>query len=156
MPIIIYGSRGIFSDLDSGEFDCPHCQNHAAYRLRQVRRFFTLFFLPLFPVSSGVRFVECGRCGSQFQEAVLDYRFQEVEDGRRALEDEIRWQKALIQLHEGRSLQEVRDNLLRPDEDPAEIEAKLTELCEGRPWRCECGLRYHPNATRCETCGKER
>lgn len=45
MPIIIYGSRGVFSNISEGDFDCPHCQNRASYRLRQVRRFFTLFFI---------------------------------------------------------------------------------------------------------------
>lgn len=148
MPIIIYGSRGVFSELSNGDFDCPHCQNHSSYRLRQIRRFFTLFFIPIFPVSSATRFVECDHCGSQFAESVLDYRPRSVEDNALLL-------AAINQLTEGSSLETVRDKLAEQGNDPGEIEALLVELCEREPWRCDCGLRYHPSVTRCARCGKE-
>ena len=148
MPIIIYGSRGIFSELSDGDFDCPHCQNHSSYRLRQIRRYFTLFFLPVFPISSATRFVECVHCGSQFNEGVLDYRPASAEDDLLVL-------AASSQLKEGNSIEEVRDKLAKQGDDPGEIEALLVELCERQPWRCDCGLRYHPSVTRCGHCGKE-
>jgi hypothetical protein len=148
MPIIIYGSRGVISDLSEGDFDCPHCQNHADYKLKQLRRFFTLFFIPFFPISSGVRFVECDHCGSQFQEAVLDYRPPSLQDNLTLL-------AAASQLRDGLSVEEVRDKLVEAGEDREEMESLLVKLCEGRPWRCDCGRRYHPDITRCGQCGKE-
>lgn len=148
MPIIIYGSRGITSELSGGDFDCPHCQNHSSYRLKQVRRFFTLFFIPIFPISSGIRFVECDHCGSQFEEAVLDYRPPSPED-------DLTFLAAASQLRDGRSIEEVRDKMVEAGKDREEIESLLVKLCEGKPWRCDCGLRYHPDIPRCGKCGKE-
>lgn len=148
MPIIIYGSRGVVSELSDGDFDCPHCQNQASYRLKRVRRYFTLFFIPVFPINSGIHFVECDHCGSQFEEAVLDYRPPSPQDDQILL-------AAAGQLRDGHSVEEVRDKLVEAGEDREEIESLLVKLCEGKPWRCDCGVRYHPDITRCGKCGKE-
>jgi hypothetical protein len=149
MPIIIYGSRGVYSELSSGDFSCPHCRRGASYRLRQIRRYFTLFFLPIFPIGSGVRFVECDDCGSQFNEEVLDYRQAPADD------DEALLRAAMDQLKEGQSLEAVRDQLAKQDFDPGQAEAFLVKQCERSPRRCDRGLRYHPSVTRCADCGKE-
>jgi Zn finger protein HypA/HybF involved in hydrogenase expression len=148
MPIIIYGWRGLTSNLSEGDFDCPHCQNHSSYRLRQVRRFFTLFWIPIFPISSAVRYVECDHCSSQFREEVLDYRSPSPQDDTIIL-------ASARQLRDGLSVEEIRDKLSEEGEDRREMEALLVKLCEGQPWRCDCGLRYHPDVTRCGRCGKE-
>jgi transcription elongation factor Elf1 len=148
MPIIIYGSRGVTSELSSGDFHCPHCGNPSEYKLKQIRRFFTLFFIPIFPISSGVRFVECGHCGSQFEEAVLDYE-PPSEEAQNFVREADRC------LKDGMSLEATRDQLAAEGHDPGRMEALLMELCNGHQWRCDCGLRYHPSVTRCAKCGKE-
>jgi hypothetical protein len=149
MPIIIYGTRGQTADVSSGEFDCPHCRNHTSYRLREVTRYFTLFFLPIFPTGSGQRFVECDHCGSQFKEAVLDYCPATPK------EDELFLLAAVRQLRDGLSIEELRDKFIEAGENGEQMESLLVKMCEDNPWRCDCGLRFHPGVTRCHRCGKE-
>src|SRR5438105_2443720 len=71
MPIIIWGSRGLTSTLDSGQFYCPGCDDRRDYHLRQVREFFTLYFIPLIPMGGARRYVECATCGGTYKEEVL-------------------------------------------------------------------------------------
>lgn len=66
--IILFGSRTILSN-ESGEpvrTVCPRCGQEADLLPRSYRNWFTLFFLPLFPISGKTRFTECGNCGGQF------------------------------------------------------------------------------------------
>src|SRR5258707_12629593 len=46
MPFIIWGSRGITSELSCGEIFCPQCDAQEEYTLKQVRPYFTLYFIP--------------------------------------------------------------------------------------------------------------
>ena len=41
--------------------------------LKQVRRYFTLYFIPIIPLDVAGRFVECQSCGGSFAEEVLSY-----------------------------------------------------------------------------------
>jgi hypothetical protein len=50
---------------------CPKCGLYGA-RLKRLDQYFSVFFLPLFPVKKGTPFLECQRCGivsQEFQEA---------------------------------------------------------------------------------------
>lgn len=72
--IIIYGTRGIKSTKERGQFHCPQCETQRDYRLRSVRRFFTLYFIPLIPLDKQGEFVECNSCKGSYLPAVLNYR----------------------------------------------------------------------------------
>jgi len=41
--------------------------------LKQVRNFFTLYFIPLIPLNVSGRYVECSSCGGTFAEEALNY-----------------------------------------------------------------------------------
>jgi uncharacterized tellurite resistance protein B-like protein len=71
--LIIWGSRGVTSTLKSGQFHCPKCQGKRLYEHKRVRRFFTLYFIPLFPIKDLGEFVECQTCDQTYKEEVLDY-----------------------------------------------------------------------------------
>jgi hypothetical protein len=164
MPIIFYGSRGIVSHLASGEFFCPHCGTRGRYQLKQVRRFFTLYFIPLFPIGGGMRFVECDQCGSQFQEGVLHYEpppetqpqlpedYDRLVDGRRVGDTERLLRAAQEELLGGTSLGKVQSKLVELGYDSARAEAILQEMCGGEPRKCVCGRRYHPQVLQCSEC----
>lgn len=68
--LIIYGFRGVTTTAARGQFHCPRC-GPASYRHQIVRRFFTLYFIPLIPLRKAGEYVECGTCKSTFQPAVL-------------------------------------------------------------------------------------
>ncbi len=71
--MIIYGSRGITSVVETGQFNCPQCESPREFRLKQVRNFFTLYFIPLIPLDVAGRFLECGSCRGTFDEKIRSY-----------------------------------------------------------------------------------
>lgn len=71
--VIIFGVRGRLHTTSSGSFFCPRCNADRQYRLRGARRWFTLFFIPIFPVT-GVKnvHVHCETCDGNFADSVLN------------------------------------------------------------------------------------
>ena len=72
MFFIIFGTRGITSTQETGQFHCPSC-GPMTYRLKSVRRFFTLYFIPCIPLDSLGQYVEYEQCQVTFNENVLSY-----------------------------------------------------------------------------------
>ncbi|MBD8061380.1 zinc-ribbon domain-containing protein [Oceanitalea stevensii] len=62
--MIIFGLKGYADLVATLTMLCPRCHNPAAHRLHKLRRKFSLFFVPLFVVST--RYVmDCTFCGLQ-------------------------------------------------------------------------------------------
>ncbi|MGI5207994.1 hypothetical protein ACQEU6_41300 [Spirillospora sp. CA-108201] len=71
--MIIFGWRVVFFTLTRGTFHCPGCGGDRDYRRRQGRNFFTLFFIPVIPLTkAGGEFVECDTCKGRWNPGVLD------------------------------------------------------------------------------------
>jgi hypothetical protein len=60
--MLIYGWRSSVQELATATYLCGHCQNPSAHALRRAVTKFTLFFIPLFPISSKY-FTVCTFCG---------------------------------------------------------------------------------------------
>jgi len=71
--MIIFGTKGITSIQKQGTFHCPACGAGANYTQKEVRRYFTLFFIPLIPLHKAGEYVECQRCGGSFKPEVLTW-----------------------------------------------------------------------------------
>jgi len=71
--MIIFGTRGVKSTLQEGEFMCPQCATTKPYKLKKVTKFFTLYFIPLIPLERLGEYVECQSCKGTFVPRVLDY-----------------------------------------------------------------------------------
>ena len=71
--MIIFGTRGITYSAGSGDFVCPACQSEMPYSHKRVRRFFTLYFIPLIPLDLHGEYVECQQCRGTYELEVLDY-----------------------------------------------------------------------------------
>jgi len=71
--MIIFGTRGVTSTKETGPFNCPICGDQRAYSRKSVRRFFTLYFIPLIPLDEVGQYVECLTCKQQFKDEVLAY-----------------------------------------------------------------------------------
>jgi len=71
--MIIFGTRGITTTPDRGQFHCPSCESAQDYLLKRVRRFFTLYFIPLIPLNKLGEYVECSHCKDTYNIDVLDY-----------------------------------------------------------------------------------
>ncbi|MBL25310.1 MAG: hypothetical protein CMM48_15610 [Rhodospirillaceae bacterium] len=70
---IIFGTRGVTSTPDRGSFHCPQCGLQCSYALKSVRRFFTLYFIPLIPLDKLSEYVECDSCKGTFNSGVLSF-----------------------------------------------------------------------------------
>jgi len=62
--IFIFGTKGYVTVLGLVTFVCGNCGNPAAQRIEKWVTKFTLFFIPLFPVSTKY-VVQCAMCGVQ-------------------------------------------------------------------------------------------
>jgi hypothetical protein len=70
--MIIWGTRGREKTVDYGSFHCPNCRCSSPYEQRRVSTYFTLYFIPLFPISSHGEYVQCGQCSGAYDVAILD------------------------------------------------------------------------------------
>ncbi len=69
--LLIFGITVIFRTIGQGIFHCPRCGGDRQYRLRSGRRFFTLFFLPVIPLTRVGEHVQCTTCRTRFATDVL-------------------------------------------------------------------------------------
>lgn len=68
--MIIWGTTGRSSRLESGTFHCPRCGNDKPFDIVGVHRWFTLYFIPVIPLGEAGRYLECKNCSATFDEAV--------------------------------------------------------------------------------------
>ena len=71
--MIVIGTMGIPFTRGKGTFYCPRCRTDVAYRERHVRRFLTLYFIPLVPLDKMEEYVECGQCKNRFPREALSH-----------------------------------------------------------------------------------
>lgn len=71
--MIIFGTRGIKSTTASGVFNCPRCQQQTNFKQKRVRRFFTLYFIPIIPLNRLGEYVECVNCQGTYDNEILTY-----------------------------------------------------------------------------------
>ncbi|MFZ5879129.1 MAG: zinc-ribbon domain-containing protein [Chloroflexota bacterium] len=69
--MIIYGYRHKEIEQNTGVFQCPSCGEQRAYKRMKIARYFTLFFIPLFPLGTKGEFVECQVCRRKYQPDIL-------------------------------------------------------------------------------------
>ena len=72
IAFIIFGTRGVKSTKEEGQFHCPQCNSSQHYRHRSVRRFFTLYFIPLIPLDKLGEYVECSSCRNTYIKRILE------------------------------------------------------------------------------------
>ena len=72
---ILFGSKDRAVETDSGQFHCPNCNLKEEYGKKYVQDWFTLFFIPIFPISGKKNdHIECKKCESIYHLDVIDYK----------------------------------------------------------------------------------
>jgi uncharacterized tellurite resistance protein B-like protein len=69
--LIIFGIRVICRSIGQGTFHCQRCGGDRGYRHRVGRRWFTMFFIPIFPLNKVSEHVQCAVCGTRYRMDVL-------------------------------------------------------------------------------------
>jgi tellurite resistance protein len=90
LGLIIFGTRGVTYGSEGGQFFCPDCEGKQQYLHKRVRRFFTLYFIPLIPLDLLGEYVECQSCTSTYQTSILSFDPQKNADA-----EEAEFQKAM-------------------------------------------------------------
>src|SRR5258708_17465744 len=69
--LIIWGIRVFFRTTGQGVFHCPRCGGDRRYRRRGGRRFLTLFFIPVIPLTRAGEHVQCTTCRARYHVGAL-------------------------------------------------------------------------------------
>ena len=56
------------------EFFCPQCGPGSTFKWRRIRRFFTLYFIPLIPLDKLGEYIECQGCNGTYDIQVLELK----------------------------------------------------------------------------------
>lgn len=71
--MLIWGTTRLKSAVGSGIFNCPNCESESPYTKKKATEFFTLYFIPVFPIASRGHVIECDVCRGSFAEQILNY-----------------------------------------------------------------------------------
>jgi hypothetical protein len=69
--LLIWGFRTFYRTIGQGVFHCRRCGGDREYRHRSGRRFFTLFFIPVIPLTKSSEHVQCTACRTRYHLDVL-------------------------------------------------------------------------------------
>jgi len=69
--LILWGLRVIYRTLGGGVFFCRRCGGDREYRQRAGRRYITVFFIPLVPLTRTGAHVQCLTCKTRYVTEVL-------------------------------------------------------------------------------------
>ncbi|MBZ0297802.1 MAG: zinc ribbon domain-containing protein [Anaerolineae bacterium] len=69
--MIIFGAKPKYKTISSGEFFCPSCQKTRRYERKGGKNYFSLYFIPVFPMGDLDEFIECQTCGRSYHPDVL-------------------------------------------------------------------------------------
>jgi hypothetical protein len=79
---ILFGSKTVKTPVKGGlnlRKYCDRCRLLSDLREHSFRQYFTLFFIPVFPISKGESLLICNRCGASFYAQSEDYLGSERE-----------------------------------------------------------------------------
>lgn len=72
--LFIFGVAPKTKVIKKDQFVCPVCRIRCQYELSQQRNYFSLFFIPLIPLSKvQAAFVNCLNCGTKMPSHVLQH-----------------------------------------------------------------------------------
>ncbi|MCC6524243.1 MAG: hypothetical protein IT373_16410 [Polyangiaceae bacterium] len=71
IALIIFGSKAVTSCVTTGEFDCPYCHGRQPFKHMRVRKFFTLYWIPLIPLGVLTEYLQCQSCFGKYKPSLL-------------------------------------------------------------------------------------
>ncbi len=153
--MIIWGSRVRYKNLDQGSFFCPKCHDQRQYVRKQAARYFTLYFIPIFPIQQLGELVECQTCHVAFEPGVLLLRGGPPKPEASAASLAGKLNSVPDQLRGGQPLEYVVRELTAAGID-LDMARTTVNSAAGKPLRhCQhCGLTYAATVSQCSSCGR--
>jgi hypothetical protein len=145
--MIIWGSKGKETILETGDFHCPQCGTGRKYQRVKLQRYFTLYFIPLFPTKDLAEYVKCAFCQRAYDFDVLQHRPQTHEEYWLHL--------AKQDLRTGTPIQMVKNKLkLSGMSEPAANQMVDRVVAAGIRSCPRCSLDYLEIIRACSNCGQ--
>ena len=146
--MIIFGSRPRMKTIGSGSFYCPRCQTTREYELKRARNYFTLYFVPIFPIGDAGEFVECQFCHMTFKSEVLNMKAPPRKVDLATMLNSVK-----SDLEGGMSVEYVLRDLVAAglDRDIA-LNVVKSAIGDQRRQCPKCGLSYAANVNTCSEC----
>lgn len=69
--MLIFGFRVFYRRIGQGTFHCQRCGGDRRYRHRAGRRWITLLFIPVIPLTKAGEHVRCAVCGTWYRMGIL-------------------------------------------------------------------------------------
>ena len=69
---LLYGLRTVRKNVSTGLFSCPRCQCDRNFTRQALRRFITIFFIPIIPLKRMGEIIHCMSCNGDFTLETLD------------------------------------------------------------------------------------
>lgn len=110
MPVTIFGKKWVGLSYSKGSFYCPECRTQRDYSLKNHKRFVVLLNLPVIPLRSHGKHIECRKCKQTFWESVLECS---PEITKRELHPSILKLMVLIMLADGRIEKEEMETIVK-------------------------------------------
>jgi hypothetical protein len=146
--MIIFGSRPRMKTIGSGSFYCPRCQTTRQYELKHARNYFTLYFVPIFPIGDLSEFVECQTCHMTFKSEVLKMKAPPSKLDLATMLNSVK-----SDLEGGKSVEYVLRDLVAAglDRDIA-LNVVKSAIGDQRRQCPKCGLSYAVSVNTCSEC----
>ena len=146
--MIFFGSRSRQVKIGEGEFNCPVCNAERVYKHMRTTVYFTLYFIPLFPIRRLGEYITCQACNQAFDMRVLEYKPPS--------ESELLVSQVQTELEAGMPIHMMEKKLLNNGQS-AETAARTLEQASRKLLKTctSCGFSYISTVTACTNCGGE-
>lgn len=146
--MIIFGTKAKTKTIDQGEFYCPHCAHERHYERKQVKNYFSLYFIPVVPIGDGGEIIECQTCGRSYAPAVLERKLSKPQPDVARLLNSVR-----ARLEKGQPVEYVIGDLTSEgyDRDVAQNMVNMA-VGESRVQCPQCELTYAASVSTCPVC----
>ncbi len=155
MLFIFFGMRSRFKKIDEGEFFCPYENTQRHYHRKKAAQWFTLYFIPIFPIRQLGEVVECQSCGRAFDTKVLTLKPQTTQAQQARPQPVNLMNNMATYLQKGMPIEYLVRDLTATGLD-RDLVLKMVDdaIGPGRVHCASCGLSYAPNITTCPECGQ--
>lgn len=146
--MIIFGTKPRMKTIGTGSFYCPKCQTTRQYDHKRGKNYFTLYFVPLFPIGDLGEFVECQTCHMTFQLDVLKLKPPPSKRDLAAMLNSVK-----STLENGQPVEYVlRDLVSAGLERDIALSTVKSAIGTARRQCSNCGLSYASNVNGCSEC----
>lgn len=148
--MIIFGTKGKKKVLARGKFHCPHCSARRSYEQIRYGKYFSLYFIPIFPVENLDEYIECATCSIMYDMTVLQQQPTPEEEHRKLVAAIRR------QIDAGMPVNTVHQSLLAANFEETRANNLIAEATNGELKICnQCQLVFTRSMNYCGNCGKE-